>query len=65
VEIRLGESRPIKIEITLNNAAGVFQLDSLLREKLKGSGLERYVEIDATVNGDTEKRLINELRLTV
>jgi metal-dependent HD superfamily phosphatase/phosphodiesterase len=65
VEIRLGESRPIRIEITLNNAAGVFQLDSLLREKLKGSGLERYVEIDATVNGDHEKRLISELRLTV
>jgi metal-dependent HD superfamily phosphatase/phosphodiesterase len=65
VEISLGQTRPIKIEITLNNAAGVFQLDGLLKEKLKGSGLEPYLEIDATVDGETERRLVNHLQLTV
>jgi metal-dependent HD superfamily phosphatase/phosphodiesterase len=65
VEIGLGESRPIKIQIWLNNAAGVFQLDGLLKEKLRGSGLEPYLEIDATFNGETEKRLVNRLQLTV
>jgi metal-dependent HD superfamily phosphatase/phosphodiesterase len=65
VEIGLGETRPIKIQIWLNNAAGVFQLDGLLKEKLRGSGLEPYLEIDATFNGETEKRLVNRLQLTV
>lgn len=65
VEIGLGTIRPIKIQITLNNAAGVFQLDGLLKEKLRGSGLEPYIEIDATLDGDTEKRLVSKIQLTI
>jgi uncharacterized protein len=65
VEIALGETRPIKIQISLNNAAGVFQLDGLLKEKLRGSGLEPYLEIDATFDGESEKRLVTRLQLTV
>ncbi len=65
VEISLGTVRPVRIQITLNNAAGVFQLDGLLKEKLRGSGLEPYVEIDAAFEGDTEKRLVNHLQLTI
>jgi metal-dependent HD superfamily phosphatase/phosphodiesterase len=48
----------------MNNSAGIFQLDGLLKEKLHGSGLEPYVEIEATIDGETEKRLITEVRLT-
>jgi metal-dependent HD superfamily phosphatase/phosphodiesterase len=61
VDIGLGESRPIQILIHLNNSAGIYQLDGLLKEKLRGSGLEPYVEIDAIVDGNLEKRLVNEL----
>ena len=46
------------IAVTMLNSAGVFQLDALLKEKLSGSGLEPYVEIVATIEGDAEKKQI-------
>ncbi len=65
VGIGPGDARPIQIQIHLNNSAGIFQLDGLLREKLRGSGLEPYVEVAATIDGESEKRLVSELRLTI
>ena len=43
VEILEGEVRPIQINIYMNNIAGIFQVDELLRRKLLGSGIENYV----------------------
>jgi metal-dependent HD superfamily phosphatase/phosphodiesterase len=63
VAISLGETRPVRIQIYLNNSAGIFQIDGLLKEKLRGSGLEQYVEVAAEVGGETEKRLVTELKL--
>lgn len=63
VAIGPGDTRPIRITIYLNNSAGIFQLDGLLKEKLRGSGLERYVEVLATIEGETERHLITEVRL--
>lgn len=57
VEIGPGEQRAIRISIRMSNAAGIFQIDDLLREKLKGSGLEPHVEVVANVTGETDKRL--------
>ncbi len=64
VAIGAGETRPIRITIYLNNSAGIFQLDGLLKEKLRGSGLEPYVEVLATTEGEAERRLITEVRLS-
>jgi metal-dependent HD superfamily phosphatase/phosphodiesterase len=47
----------------MNNAAGIFQVDELLKDKLEGSGLERYIEVEAAVEGETDKKLIKTLRL--
>ena len=63
VSIASGEVRPIRIEIHMNNSAGIFQVDGLLKEKLLGSGLERYVDVTAMIDGDVEKRLITDARL--
>ncbi|MGH2457724.1 MAG: HD domain-containing protein [Chloroflexota bacterium] len=63
VRIGPGDALPIRIAIELNNSAGIFQLDGLLKEKLHGSGLEPYVEVLATTEGEAEKRLITEVRL--
>jgi uncharacterized protein len=62
VDIEQGEVKPVRIAITMTNAAGLFQLDELLMEKLKGSGLEPYVEVSATIKGDTDKRLFQTFR---
>lgn len=63
VEILHGETKPIRIVVTMTNSAGIFQLDELLKEKLHGSGLEPYVEVEATVEGEAEKKLLQVFRL--
>ena len=46
----------------MTNSAGVFQLDQLLKEKLYGSGLEPYMEVEAYIEGK-EKKLIDTYRI--
>lgn len=63
IEITKGLDKPIHITVAMSNSAGVFQLDDLLKEKLHGSGLEKYVEVEATIEGETEKKLVTVFRL--
>jgi len=63
INIEKGGERPIRITVQMTNSAGVFQLDQLFREKLKGSGLEPHVELRATLKGDTEERLFKEFKI--
>ena len=63
IEILSGDEKPIYIKIRMSNSAGVFQVDELLKEKLHGSGLEKYVEVEATIEGETEKKLVKLFRL--
>jgi len=63
ISIEQGEDKPIRIVVRMNNSAGIFQLDELLKNKLEGSGLETYVDIDASIKGETEKKLIHTFRI--
>ena len=63
VTITDGEERPILIEIRMNNSSGIFQVDGLLKAKLRGSGLEPYVEVVAHIDTETEQRLIQTYRV--
>jgi metal-dependent HD superfamily phosphatase/phosphodiesterase len=65
VAILDGEERPILIEITMNNSSGVYQVDGLLKEKLRSSGLEPYVEVVAHIDTEAEKRLVPIYRLEI
>ena len=64
-EVRIvpGEQRTIRIEVEMNNSAGVFQVDELLATKLRGSGLEDYVEIVARIEAEHEKRLLQVYKI--
>lgn len=64
VRISAGEERPVRIEIQLNNSAGIFQVDDLLATKIRGTPLEGRVEVIAKVEGETEKRLLSGFRLS-
>jgi uncharacterized protein len=64
VRISAGEERPVKIEIQLNNSAGIFQVDDLLATKIRGTPLEGRVEVIARIEGETEKRLLSGFRLS-
>lgn len=64
VRIGAGEERPVRIEIQLNNSAGIFQVDDLLATKIRGTPLEGRLEVVAKVEGETEKRLLSGFRLS-
>ncbi len=63
ITIEAGEQKPIRIMARMSNSAGIYQLDELLKNKLKGSGLESHVEVEATIEGEAEKRLIQTFRI--
>jgi uncharacterized protein len=58
VEITDGETKPIRISIRMNNSSGIYQVDGLLKAKLRGSGLEPYVEVIAHIDTEAEKSLV-------
>ena len=62
ITLQKGKDRPICIIVEMSNSAGVFQLDQLFREKLKGSGLEEYLEVQAKL-GDEERQLLTDFTL--
>jgi len=63
VRIDAGETRPVRIEIELNNSAGIFQVDDLLATKIRDTPLEGKIEVAAEIEGETEKRLLSGFRL--
>ncbi len=63
VAILDGENKPVLIEITMNNSSGLYQVDGLLKEKLRGSGLEPYVDVVAHIDTEAETRLVPMYRL--
>jgi hypothetical protein len=63
VVISAGRERPVRIEIAMNNSSGLFQVDELLATKLRGSGLEDYVEVIARIDAEHEKRLLPVFRI--
>lgn len=58
VHLKKGENRPVAIEIVMNNSAGIYQLDELLKHNLASSGIEAHLEIEAKIEGETDKKLI-------
>jgi len=63
VKIEPGKDRPVRLSITLNNSAGIFQVDNLLKQKLRNSTLEPHVELVAQVHNEPERRIIEEYKL--
>jgi metal-dependent HD superfamily phosphatase/phosphodiesterase len=66
-EVRIGDgqARPVQVEILMNNSSGIYQVDGLLKAKLRGSGLEPYIEVVARIDTEAEKRLVPVYRLEI
>jgi hypothetical protein len=58
VALGKGEDKPVSIQITMNNSAGIFQLDELLKRKLMSSSIADYVEVVANIEAEAEPRLV-------
>jgi metal-dependent HD superfamily phosphatase/phosphodiesterase len=65
VRIADGQTRPVMVEIRMNNSSGIYQVDGLLKAKLRGSGLEPYLEVVASIDTEAEKRLVPVYRLEI
>jgi hypothetical protein len=63
VKLAPGTERAVGVEITMSNSAGIFQVDELLATKLRGSGLEEYIEVTARIDAEHEQRLITVFRI--
>ena len=63
VKIVKGEKKPVRLEISLANSAGIFQIDELLRNKLEYSPLKPFVEVAAKIEGETERRMFESFRI--
>lgn len=64
VDILEGKKKPIEIRIHMTNPAGVFQVDDIMTEKLKGSRLEKYITITAyMLEKDGKEKLYKEYNI--
>ncbi|HEX3830768.1 MAG TPA: phosphohydrolase, partial [Solirubrobacteraceae bacterium] len=63
VKISAGRDRAVRVEVAMSNSAGIFQVDELLAEKLRGSGLEEHIEVIARVDAEHEQRLLPVFRI--
>jgi metal-dependent HD superfamily phosphatase/phosphodiesterase len=64
VEILRGEEKPVLIKIHMSNSAGIFQVDQLLKERIKKSGLSEYIEVVAEVM-EKEKKILHKFELKI
>jgi metal-dependent HD superfamily phosphatase/phosphodiesterase len=63
VKISPGQDRAVRVEIAMSNSAGIYQVDELLANKLRGSGLEEHIEVIARIDAEHEKRLLTVFRI--
>lgn len=61
VEIKEGDEKSIQIEVILSNEAGIFQIQEVLGEKIKWSGIKNYVSVYARV--EKEKPVFEEITI--
>jgi hypothetical protein len=62
VSLKRGEEKPVLVEIEMMNAAGVYQVDNLLKAKLHNSRLEDHIRIVA-VNTRGDDNLVERIEL--
>jgi hypothetical protein len=62
VKIMKGKERPVLIEIDMNNSAGIFQIDELLKDKIARSGLQDLLNVEVRVS-ESESQIVKGLRL--
>ena len=63
VSLHPGSTRAVLVEIEMTNAAGVYQVDNLLKPKLERSGLEEDVRIVAVNTNKEGTRLVERIEL--
>ncbi len=63
VEIIEGEKKPITIKILMSDAAGVFQIDELLKPRIEKSGLKEYFHVTAEISCNKNQQIIEKFEI--
>ncbi|TET07495.1 MAG: HD domain-containing protein [Candidatus Thorarchaeota archaeon] len=64
VKIRKGELKTVRIDVTMNNASGIFQIQELLEEKIRNAkSLIDHIELYAIMSPMEDKIIEEELRV--
>jgi len=63
VTLSSGDGSPVLVEIEMNNAAGVYQVDNLLKAKLHDSGLEESIRIVALNSHEDDNQIVERIEL--
>ena len=63
VKILEGTEKPVVIRIRMPNSAGIFQIDELLKARIVGPGLEKYVHVVAEIVGEKERKIIDKFEI--
>jgi metal-dependent HD superfamily phosphatase/phosphodiesterase len=63
VKISPGTDKAVRVEIEMNNSAGIFQVDEGLGTKLRGTPLAEHLDVVARIDAEHEQRLVQVFRL--
>jgi len=63
VDIREGDEKPVIVNITMSNPAGIFQIDQLLKPRLANSGLANYIHVVAEITGEKERKILEKFEI--
>ena len=64
VVIRPGRERPVRIDVTMNNSGGIFQVEEVLAPKVIRTPLRPYVELRASMRAQGgEEPILSRVRL--
>lgn len=63
VSIEEGEEKPIAIRIEMSNPAGIFQVDEILGAKIRGSGMEHYIQVEAIIRDRLGRRAVKRFEI--
>ncbi|MGC8812158.1 MAG: HD domain-containing protein [Candidatus Aenigmatarchaeota archaeon] len=58
VNFKEGEKKPLRIEVTMENPAGIFQTEETMLKRIKHARFEDLVEVVARIKGEEELRYL-------
>lgn len=63
VNIQEGDEKPVTVNITMSNSAGIFQIDELLKPRIENSGLGNYIHVVAEITRKEEQKILEKYEI--
>ena len=63
VNIQEGDEKPVTVNITMSNPAGIFQIDELLKPRIENSELGNYIHAVAEITEEKEQKILEKYEI--